>query len=60
METSIWFILTYGSTRAPSDWVQNYKINMQKLYYIKGGTAWYIDKRGARQRFIPGMIYLFP
>ena len=60
METNIWFILTYGSIRAPADWVQNYKINMQKLYYIKGGTAWYTDKRGARQRFIPGMIYLFP
>lgn len=60
METNIWLVLTYGSSRAPASWVQNYPVNMQKLYYIKGGKAWYTDKKGERKRFIPGMIYLFP
>ena len=56
----IGLLLTYGSACAPTDWVQNYRVRMQKLYYIKSGTGWYWDADGARQPFCPGHIYLFP
>ena len=60
MNTNVWFVLTYGSSQAPNDWIQNRPIHMQKLYYIKSGTGWYTARDGTKQKFIPERIYLFP
>ena len=54
------FIDLAGKGVAPADWHQARSINIQRLYYIKSGTGYYIGEDGTRTRFIPGRIYLHP
>lgn len=60
MDINILRVITYGSGRAPADWIQSNRFKIQKLYYIKSGNGWYTDLRGEHRKFLPGTVYLFP
>lgn len=61
MQISYLDFIYYGNEIAPVDWrwcchPYNY---CNRLYYINGGAASYIDKEGAHP-FVPGHIYFLP
>ena len=43
-----------------SQWHLNQQVEMQRLYYILGGSGGYYDQSGHLQSFDKGQIYLFP
>lgn len=49
-----------GSLKAPANWWMKTKINMQRLYYIKGGTGFYKCSDGSLKRFEHGKFYIHP
>ena len=53
-------IHTCGECRAPKNWHLTERLRMQRLYYIKGGHAWYETPDGKRIDFLPGKLYLHP
>lgn len=54
--------ISYCGVGSPSSaqWHLNQQIEMQRLYYILGGTGSYYDQDGQLQPFIKGQVYLFP
>ena len=49
-----------GSKKAPDGWWMKTKTNMQRLYYIKGGTGYIKKDDGSTERFEKGYFYLHP
>jgi AraC-like DNA-binding protein len=60
MKNITMYIENVGNTKSPSDWYLKYTINIQRLYYIKGGTGYIIGEDNKKTRFKPGCIYIFP
>lgn len=54
------FIDQVGKGKTPPNWHLNYTINIQRLYYIRGGTGYIIGEDNEKKRFVPGNIYIFP
>lgn len=51
---------TFGNGTAPAEWRLKSSVEMQRLYYIKGGKGRYLDENKCMKDFISGKIYLFP
>lgn len=54
------FIDHLGSGYAPGDWWLKNHDEMQRLYYIKGGTGYFWLDKSTRVQFEKGKIYVFP
>ena len=54
------FIEQAAKGLAPFDWELRNKANIQRLYYIKGGTGSIIGKDGSEESFKAGKVYIFP
>lgn len=54
------FIEQAAKGLAPSDWELRNKANIQRLYYIKGGTGSIIGKDGSAESLRAGTVYVFP
>lgn len=50
----------WGCKIAPPEWGLSHAIRIQRLYYIKGGCASYIDGSGHPAPFLRGKIYVMP
>lgn len=53
-------IISAGSRKTPAAWHQPQITNIQRLYYIKGGTGYICTKDGGRIPFEKNCIYIFP
>ena len=53
-------ISTFGQGTAPPGWALANSTEMQRLYYIKGGTGRYLCADGRYAAFRRGCFYLFP
>ncbi len=54
------FIDYIGSEVVPEDWWLYEATNLQRMYYIKGGTGNIIDKHGQKKPFQKNHLYIFP
>lgn len=50
----------YGDGTAPTEWWLYPVIRIQRLYYIKSGSGFYLGEDGRHLPFIPGKIYITP
>lgn len=53
-------ISTFGHGTAPRGWAIEKRTEMQRLYYIKGGSGAYLSGDGQWEAFRRGCFYLFP
>lgn len=53
-------IFLFDSRPASEPWVLNPSTHIQRFYYIKSGTGWYLDARNNKNFFKPGHIYIMP
>ena len=53
-------IRSAGSTKTPNPWLQPYDVNIQRLYYIKGGRGYMVRPDGTKEPFQKACIYIFP
>lgn len=53
-------ISTFGHGAAPCGWTIEKRTEMQRLYYIKGGSGAYLRGDGQWEAFRSGCFYLFP
>ena len=53
-------VFNYNSALACEPWLLKPNQYIQRFYYIKGGDAWYIDKKEKKVPFIAGKIYIMP
>ena len=60
MEHTVLYINNCGQGVVPVNWEQRPAIEMQRLYYIKGGSGCYDLPDGSCKSFLPGTFYLFP
>lgn len=49
----------YNDKCAPRQWQPHRRTAINRLYYVNGGTAWYIDTQG-KHLFKKGHLYLLP
>lgn len=54
------YINTFGFGNPPAQWELRPSIEMQRLYYIRGGRGYYLQTDGTRCPFVPDTFYLFP
>ncbi len=54
------FIYQCAVGTAPADWVQEPHINIQRLYYVRGGKGWMQRDDDSLFPFEPGNVYLIP
>lgn len=53
-------IRSADSTKTPDPWQQPCDVNIQRLYYIKGGRGYMVREDGTKELFQKGCIYIFP
>lgn len=53
-------IRSASSTKTPIKWQQPYDVNIQRFYYIKGGSGYMVRDNGTKELFQKGCIYIFP
>ena len=53
-------IRSASSTKTPIPWYQPSDVNIQRLYYIKGGRGYIVRADGTKELFQKGCIYIFP
>ena len=53
-------IRSANSTKTPLKWQQPYDVNIQRFYYIKGGSGYMVHDDGVNELFQKGCIYIFP
>lgn len=53
-------IRSADSTKTPDPWQQPCDVNIQRLYYIKGGRGYMVRDDGTKELFQKGCIYIFP
>jgi len=60
MENSLY--INYCGLGSPSteNWLLTQDIEIQRFYYVLGGTGWYRSPDGTKHTFQKGCVYLFP
>lgn len=59
MENTICKIRCLGTCKVGEGWINNATNGYNRLYYINGGTGWYV-KNGERIPFVKDMLYFIP
>lgn len=60
MKHTTLFFQQIGKGLAAADWSRSPIINIQRLYYVKGGSGYILGPDEEHIPFIPGKIYIFP